>query len=527
MKRHALLACLAAAACNVQLVEPESIAESSPRYFMDTLPWMPAQSDETDPTTVWAAAVRRNLAFLADPALEGRRPGTEGAALTTSAIVSLFGDAGLIPSAPTLGWTTQLGIRAVRVVEPRMILTIPAQVPVGPDGTAPPPTPEQEAEHIEISEGMWLRHRGPAGTFHLPMEVVTLAPQSDIADRLAVGVVPLLGDEIIDPDTRIRGIFDAVAHRQPGGCMLQLPTERNADLREAAIGWGDVEVQALSLGSEPPPGLPVEGFVSTETFAALRRAMARPGSTADISFTAEERWFEDANVVGRVAGRDKPEQVVLVTANWDAGGLAAPLAEGGAIQDASGLAVLLAVVERMSLLRASGREPSRSIVFVAAAGGSLGNLGLEQLAQQGLALPENIVAVVHLDRLDWTAPNITVVGGHRSTIGERVQALAPLAELTDHEPGYGHLAFDLPRVPRVTLTRRGGTSPEDLDPSVPLTALATTARVTFELVWDLADALDTPEIIVPRLDLQDEAEPEVEPEDGNTEEDAPEPEAAD
>ena len=215
-------------------------------------------------------------------------------------------------------------------------------------------------------------------------------------------------------------------------------------------------MQALPLGSEPPPALPVEGFVSAETFTALRRAMAQPGSSVDISFTAEERWFEDANVVGRVAGRDKPEQVVLVTANWDAGGLSAPLTEGGEIQSASGLAVMLAVVERLSLLRASGREPSRSIEFIAAAGGSLGNLGLEQLAEQGLVQPENIVAVIHLEQLDWTAPNITVVGGHRSTIGERVQALAPLAELTDHEPGYGHLAFDLPRVPRITLTHRGG-----------------------------------------------------------------------
>ena len=513
MKRAAVLGLACLAACNVQLVEPESVAGELPPHYLDTLPQVPAQTDEADPTTVWAAAVRRNLAFLTDSELSGRRPGTEGAKLTTSAIVSLFGDAGLIPSAPTLGWTTQLGIRTVQVVEPRLAVSIPVPSPETPPGEAPPPQPAEPAERIELSDGLWLRHRGAAGTFHLPMEVVALAPQNDLADRLAVGTVPVLEDNLIEPDVRIRGIFDAVSHRRPGGCVLELPPERSADLRATAKAWGDIEVQARALDDQPPPGLPVEGFVSVEAFAALRRATEVPGSTADLSFKAEERWFEDSNVLGRIPGRSNPEQVVLVTANWDAGGLQPPLADGGGAQEASGLAVLLAVVERMSLLRSSGRVPARSVVFIASAGGSLGNLGLEQLAREGLAMPENIVSVVHLDEIDWTAPNLTVIGGHRSTIGDRIQALMPLAELTDHEPGFGHLAFDLPRVPRVSLTRRGGTRPDTIDPSLPLTALANTARITFDLVWDLSDAPDTPEVIVPRV----KPEPEVDPDPAPTE----------
>ncbi len=486
-------------ACNIELVQPETIAGASPRYHLDSLPEIPSQSDETDPTTVWAASIRRSLAFLTDPALGGRRPGTEGGALTSSAVISLFDDAGLIPSAPTFGWTTPLGIRTIVVEEPRVAITLPVA-----EG-------EEKPEVVVFVEGLSLRHRGAAGQFHLPMEAVALAPQTDLAGRLAVGALPLLGDAIADPATRIRGTFDAVAHRRPGGCLLELPPDAESELGQAASSWGDIEVQARPLGSEPPPGLPIEGFVSAEAFAALRRATLTAGSTVDVSFTAQERWFEDSNVVGRVAGRGKPEQVVLVTANWDAGGLGEPNPVGGAAQAGSGLSVLLAVVERMSLLRASGRVPDRSVVFIAAAGGSLGNLGLEQLARETVAQPENIVAVVHLGELDWTAPGLTVIGGHRSTVGERVQDLVPSAELLDHEPGYGHLAFDLPRVPRVTLTRRGGTRPDAIDPSVPLTALANTARVTFDLVWDLADSPDRPEVIVPRIDTPAEpAEPEPE-----------------
>lgn len=500
MKRTASIGLASLLACNVQLVEPDSVAGDLPPHYLDPLPQVPARTDEADPTTVWAAAVRRNLAFLTDDALGGRHPGTEGAQLTTSAIVSLFGDAGLTPSAPTLGWTIPLGIRTVRVVEPRLAISIPAAPTEFPADGAPPPQAAADAERIEISNGLWFHHRGAAGTFHLPMEVVELAPQADLTDRLAVGVVPGLDGELIEPKVRIRGIFDAVSHRRPAGCVLRLPSESTPELRTAAQGWSEPEIQARALDDEPPPGLAVEGFVSAEAFAALQRASGVIGSTADISFKAEERWFEDANVLGRIPGRSNPEQIVIVTANWDAGGLEPDEAEHGNAQAASGLAVLLAVVERMSLLRNSGRAPARSVVFIAAAGGSLGNLGLEQLAREGLSLPENIVAVVHLDELDWTAPNLTVIGGHRSTVGNRVQALMPLAELTDHEPGFGHLAFDLSRVPRVSLTRRNGSAPETIDPSIPLTALANTARVTFELVWDLSNALDVPEVIIPRVE---------------------------
>lgn len=495
MKRLSLFGAACVVACNIEIVQPETIAGESPRYHLDTLPQIPSQSDETDPTTVWAASIRRSLAFLTDPAFGGRRPGTQGGALTSSAVISLFDDAGLIPSAPTFGWTTQLGVRTIQVQEPRIAITLPVS------------DPEAKPEVVVFVEGLSLRHRGAAGQFHLPMEAVALAPQTDVADRLAVGALPLLEDDISDPATRIRGIFDAVTHRRPAGCLLQLPPERLPGIRRAAASWGDIEVQARALGSDPPPALPVEGFVGPEAFVALRRATLTPGSTVDVSFTAEERWFEDSNVVGRVAGREKPEQVVLVTANWDAGGLGEPNPDGGAAQAGTGLSVLLAVVERMSIARASGRVPARSLVFIAAAGGSLGNLGLEQLAREAVAQPDNIVSVVHLGELDWTAPGLTIIGGHRSTLGQRVQALVPSAELLEHEPGYGHLAFDLPRVPRVTLTRRGGTRPDALDPSVPLTALANTARVTFELVWDLADSPDRPEVIIPRVEAT--AEPEA------------------
>lgn len=495
--RAPLLALALALGCNVELIEPESIAGASPRQRLGPLPQRPAQSDQGDPTARWTAAIRRNLAFLTDASLGGRRPGTEGARLTQSAIVSLFSDGGLIPSAPTLGWTSSVGIRTVQVVDPKLTVTMPVE--------------GAEPELVEITEGLWLRHRGAAGTFHLPMEAVALAPQVQLADRLAVGIVPVM-TEVVDPTSRFRGLFDALAHRGPGGCLLKLPSDQNPTLRSAAEGWSGVEVQPRLLGSEPPAGLPVEGFVDDAAFEVLTRAATTAGSKVDVSFTAQERWFEDNTVVGRFAGGRKPEQVVLVTANWDAGGLTEPTEDGGEAQSATGIAVLLAVAERIGRLRQEGgRIPVRSIVFVAGAAGSLDDLGLRQLAQQGIALPENIVAIVHLEDLDWTAPTLTVVGGQRSTVGELVRELLPLAQLTDHEPGYGHMAFQLSEVPRVTLTRRGGAAPQVLDPAAPLTNLATSARVAFDLVWELADAVETPAVILPRLDAPTAPAPEPEP----------------
>lgn len=482
-----LLATVAVAlGCNVQVVEPETIAAASPRVFLHLLPQQPDKTEAGDPSAVWAAAVRRNLNFLTDPELGGRRPGTDGAQLTQSAITALFSDAGLIPSAPALGWTSPLGLRMVEVAEPKLTVTQPVA--------------EGEPLITELTDEIWLHHRGAAGTFHLPMESVMLAPETQIADRLAVGVVPTLGEDEVEPPRRLRGFFDAVAHRGPGGCILRLPSEQDDRLRQAAKAWSDTEVQQVPLGGTPPAGLPFEGFVGDEGFAVLERAAATPGSKVDVSFEAKERWFEDESIVGRIAGRRKPEQVVLVTADWDAGGLEPPTEAGGAAQTATGIAVLLAMVERVGLLQQAGRVPARSIVFVGGAGGSFGHLGLGKLGREGIALPENIVAIVHLERLDWTAPTLTVVGGQRSTVGELVRELLPHAQLTEHEPEYGHTAFDLPRVPRVSLTRRGGSAPETLDPAAPLTNLANSARVAFDLVWELADASETPSVIIPRVD---------------------------
>ena len=94
--------------------------------------------------------------------------------------------------------------------------------------------------------------------------------------------------------------------------------------------------------------LDLEGFVTPEIHQALLEAKARPGSTAELQYVVDERWFEDANVIGRIAGGHRPEQAVVLVAHWDAGGLSEPDPDGVSIANASGLAVLLAVAEARS-----------------------------------------------------------------------------------------------------------------------------------------------------------------------------------
>lgn len=480
-----LLVLALALGCKIEpLEDPEDIAPYDPPWALSALPELPPGGDEADPNTLWEASIRKHLSFLSGADLQGRRPGTEGGQVTAAAAEALFADAGLVPSAADFGWTSPVPLRVVETTHARLEFEDPAS--------------DLETA-IVIDDGLFLHHRGAPGEFTIGLAPVELRSGLPLAQKLGFGRLgdTRAGETLQDPVARIRAVFDAAASRGASACLLALPPDDQAALRVTAQAWAAPDVQSIALGSPLPPSLAIEGFATGPAFEALQRAASVPGTTVDVHFEASERWFEDANVLGRLVGRRRPEQVVIVTAAWDAGGLTEPLESGGDPLAATGPAVLFAIAQRSGLLVGSGRRPDRSIVFVATAQGSLDDQGLARLADENIALPENIVALVNLERLDWTAPELTVIGGADWNLGVLFQELVPSVELTTDRSGYGHSAFDNPSVPRVTVTRSGGSGAESLDPSSPLSSLATAARVTFDVVWELANTTSFPARVEP------------------------------
>lgn len=495
------------AACRLDPVEDLAIAdEPESRLPREVIP-LSTERRGDDTAQRWDASLQRYLAFLTSPELSGRRPGTEGGQLTAGFVRSVLEAAGVSPNGPDLGWTQPVGIRVVQTHD--VVLTVhPA---AGETETEPP-----SAQRFE--EELWVRHRGAAGersdVLRLTEPVALPAPSppsgepaapSTPLDLLTVLPLPSLPEGSAAEDV-IREAFDGAWRDGASVAVLPIPDPEQGALLRSAESWQQPELQSVRLGRDPPAALDLEGFVGSSLYQALLDARARPGSTAELQYVAEERWFEDANIIGRIAGGRRPEQVVVLVAHWDAGGLLPPDTELGSIANATGLAVMLAVAEASGRWREAGRRPERSLVFVATAAGTLGHRGAIRFLEASGIRPSNIAAVINLEHLGGTESDLLVLDGERSSLLASVVALAPTARPLPDEGGvHGHRPFLGRRVPAITLSRPGIRLEDGSEPEPSLLALRSDAELTFRLLWALSDRADLPRLVEP------EAEPPAEP----------------
>jgi hypothetical protein len=479
-------------ACKIEPIEELELEEPTPIELPFIVqPSASHLADDARGAARWDEALQRHLAFAIGPELGGRRPGSPGATLAAGHVISVLQAAGLSPSGPDLGWTQAVGVRAVWTQGLSLVVHMPAPA----SGSAPPPR--------RFDEGLWLQRHGSAGTETLRLRIDGQAerPPQDAPVDPSVDPLPQQRLRLLDPsavptDTSpwvaYLEAFDSAWRDGVDVAVLPVPGEDAATLT-AAERWRGPHVQSLLVGREPPAGLELRGFVGPEVHAALLAARAKPEAIVELHYEATERWFEDDNVIGRIAGGRYPEQVVLVATHWDDGGLAEPVAEGGGSDNAGSLAVLLAVAEVAGRWRSAGRRPDRSIVLLAEAAGSLGHRGIERFIEASGIRPANVVAVIVLDRLGGSDETLRVIDGDRSSLGSQITAIDPTARM--HGGGlesHGHLPFLELRVPAVTLTRP---APPDLDGTIPppsVAALRRDAELTLRLLWDLADQPEPP-----------------------------------
>src|SRR5690606_27863935 len=99
-----------------------------------------------------------------------------------------------------------------------------------------------------------------------------------------------------------------------------------------------------------------------------RQADFRPVPLAGLALSADlpvsRETVESRNVLARLPGADRPDEVVMVAAHWDAFGIGTPDAQGrtiraGANDDALGVAGVLEVARSA----VHGPRPARSLVF--------------------------------------------------------------------------------------------------------------------------------------------------------------------
>src|SRR5689334_18489713 len=208
---------------------------------------------------------------------------------------------------------------------------------------------------------------------------------------------------------------------------------------------------------------------------ALRAAAAKRdftpvklGLKGKLNLKSEVKRVAAPNVVGIIEGSDPQlrNEYVVYSAHWDHLGVGAPDKNGdtiynGALDNASGCAVVLAIAEHLASLPPAQR-PKRSSLFLFPTAEEQGLLGAEWYSKHPVVPLDKTAANVNLDSMNVLGPtkDFIPLGAERSSLKAIVEAVAKEMSLTvspDDRPEQGsffrsdHFPFAKVGVPSISL----------------------------------------------------------------------------
>ena len=358
------------------------------------------------------ANLMRHVAFLSDPGLNGRGPGSPDARRAAEYIAQELEGYGI--SAPPGGWLREVPLTLARPAEPPELALVDAA------GRALT-TFTRLADYGESIE-----HHGGSGQAEAPVTLVLFAPAEDIVRRppeeayarfkgldlrehIALVIAGNAPDDFAT-EALIRGALGVLIASDdvtPRNQVLSsdylerpaLPVLRITPATADAILAGDgLDVAALREASHAlDPN--VATWVTRALNARVRmRVQLRPPEAVT---AYNVLWLLDGSDATLV------DELVIVSCHYDGLGRA-PVQAGlpessgtlypGANGDGSGVAAMLEIAR---LWQAQGFQPRRSVLFALWAGGELPYSGAHYFHDQpaGFIHRYDVAAVVHLDRL--------------------------------------------------------------------------------------------------------------------------------
>ncbi len=220
----------------------------------------------------------------------------------------------------------------------------------------------------------------------------------------------------------------------------------------AAYGWASVKnsnanTQFDIVHSEPTQIHPlIQGWIQRDAavelfrkagldFEAEKKAAQSPafrpvvlkGASFSAAYAVDHSQIVSHNVVGRMAGKTRPNETVIYSAHWDHLGVGEPDARGdkifnGAVDNATGVAALI------ELARTFAHAPptDRSVVFLAVTAEEKGLLGSHYYANHPLYPIATTVADLNMDALnpDGPAHDVSDSGSGKVDLEDRLNGLA-------------------------------------------------------------------------------------------------------
>lgn len=392
--------------------------------------------------------LRAHLQFLADDALEGRRPGTRGGELAAKYIAAQFQRLGLEPAGDS-------GTYFHRVP----IITLTPDPTVKLTGAAPAELAYRK-DYV-----LWSMRNEP--TAHVAGDLVfvgygIVAPEYQWDDYKDVDVknkivVALVNDPGLRDSTIFRGKILTYygrwtykieeAQRQGAAGIVLVHTTESATYPWTTVqsSWTGPQVRI----EQPPTSLVVAGWLSQD---AAARLFSQAGQNLDsLSSEAARRGFhpvplklgidatvrsaitrsQTSNVLGRWRGRGSlASEAVLIGGHYDHFGIGNPVngdsIYNGALDNASGTAAVLTAAEAFAR---SGVRTGRSIIFIGFTAEESGLLGSQALVARPTVPLKRIAAILNMDvmNLYGATRDASALGLDQSSLGT-VFARAAAAE---------------------------------------------------------------------------------------------------
>ena len=195
---------------------------------------------------------------------------------------------------------------------------------------------------------------------------------------------------------------------------LYLDKGPNHEFKCAGIGW--IPMQTADKLFQ------LAGLNFNEEQSAARKPGFKGrslGLKATVGMTVKSKYDKSYNVIGKIAGKTKPDEYVLYSAHWDHIGVGRADETGatinnGAEDNASGTAGLLEIARMFKW----GEQPDRTILFLAVTAEEQGLKGSAYYAQNPIYPDDNTVANINIDGLGsyGKMKDIVVIGNGQSEL---------------------------------------------------------------------------------------------------------------
>ncbi|MBM70610.1 MAG: peptidase M20 [Haliea sp.] len=394
------------------------------------------------------ARLEAMVKVLASDAFEGRAPGTPGEDKTVAYLIEQFQAIGIQPGGRDGQWTQAVPMMRTFLESPQLAFTYPQGQLQLVQGENIEVSTVRAAEHIHAEEvplvfvgfGVTAPERDwdDYGDIDLTGKIaVYLVNDPDFAAEPGEPVAGRFGNRRMTYYGRWAYKYEEAARRGALGALVIHETEAAGyDWSVAAAGAG--ERVALARNATGPAPIALQGWLhegaATELLAmaghdlaTLRSAARQPDFSAfeldgvqfrvhsDVTVTR----FDSRNVLGLLPGSARPDEVLMVSAHWDAYGEGPPDAQGrtvraGANDDALGTAGVLEIARVLQ----AGPPLERSVVFALWTAEESGLVGSQAYAVDPIYPLETTVANFTLDILQTAgaARDVILVGEGQSSL---------------------------------------------------------------------------------------------------------------